>query len=386
MKKNILKNNGVQSLLAALACVILGLLIGYVVLLFINPDGASEAIAAVMKNFLTYSKPETQAKYLGNTLVKTAPLLMCSLSILFAYKVGLFNIGAAGQYCIGVALSLYAALAWGWGWLPCMLLAMVGGGLLGAISGLLKSYCNVNEVISGIMLNWIVLYLTNMLLTLVKEDTSPYTYVLSHKNAAAILPSLGLGSLFNGNQYVGLALPLSVLIAVLVWVVLEKTRFGYELRATGGNKNAAKYCGMAEKRNIILTLVISGALAGLGAAMLYLTGYEQWQCSTSTVPGMGFNGIAAAFLGGLNPFGAILASFFIQHITAGGAYVDKSMYCAQISDLISAIIIYLCGFVLFMKYAMNSAIAKREEKLAAKEKKEQADTPAASDTGKGGDQ
>ena len=386
MKKNILKNNGVQSLLASLVCVILGLLIGYVVLLFINPDGASEAIAAVMKNFLTYSKPETQAKYLGNTLVKTAPLLMCSLSILFAYKVGLFNIGAAGQYCIGVALSLYAALAWGWGWLPCMLLAMVGGGLLGAISGLLKSYCNVNEVISGIMLNWIVLYLTNMLLTLVKEDTSPYTYVLSHKNAAAILPSLGLGSLFNGNQYVGLALPLSVLIAVLVWVVLEKTRFGYELRATGGNKNAAKYCGMAEKRNIILTLVISGALAGLGAAMLYLTGYEQWQCSTSTVPGMGFNGIAATFLGGLNPFGAILASFFIQHITAGGAYVDKSMYCAQISDLISAIIIYLCGFVLFMKYAMNSAIAKREEKLAAKEKKEQADTPAASDTGKGGDQ
>ncbi len=138
MKKNILKNNGVQSLLASLVCVILGLLIGYIVLLFINPDGAGEAITDVMKNFLTYSKPETQVKYLGNTLVKTAPLLMCSLSILFAYKVGLFNIGASGQYCIGVALSLYAALAWGWSWLPCMLLAMLGGALLGAISGLLK--------------------------------------------------------------------------------------------------------------------------------------------------------------------------------------------------------------------------------------------------------
>ena len=385
MKKNILKNNGVQSLLASLVCVILGLLIGYIVLLFINPDGAGEAITDVMKNFLTYSKPETQVKYLGNTLVKTAPLLMCSLSILFAYKVGLFNIGAAGQYCIGVALSLYAALAWGWSWLPCMLLAMLGGALLGAISGLLKSYCNVNEVISGIMLNWIVLYLTNMLLTQVKEDTSPYTFVLSHKNASAILPSLGLGSLFNGNQYVGLALPLSIVIAILVWVVLEKTRIGYELRATGNNKNAAKYCGMAEKRNIIMTLAISGMLAGLGAAMLYITGYEQWQCSTSSVPGMGFNGIAAAFLGGLNPIGAILASFFIQHITAGGAYVDKSMYCAQISDLISSIIIYLCGFVLFMKYAMNTAIAKREEKAALKEK-ERAQTPEVSDNGKGGDQ
>ena len=324
MKKNLLKNNGVQSLLASLACVVLGLLIGYIVLLFINPHGAGEAIAAVMKNFLNYSKSATQAKYLGNTLVKTAPLLLCALSILFSYKVGLFNIGAAGQYCAGVALSLYAALAWGWGWLPCMLLAMLGGMVLGAISGLLKSYCNVNEVISGIMLNWIVLYLTNMLLTTVKEDTSPYTFVLAHKNPSAILPTLGLGSLFNGNQYVGLALPLSILAAVLVWVVLEKTRFGYELRATGNNKNAAKYCGMAEKRNIILTLVISGALAGMGAAMLYLTGYEQWQCSTSSVPGMGFNGIAAAFLGGLNPFGTILASFFIQHITAGGAYVDTA--------------------------------------------------------------
>lgn len=387
MKKNLLKNSGVQSLLASLVCVVLGMLIGYIVLLFINPNGAGEAITDVMKNFLTYSKPETQVKYLGNTLVKTAPLLMCALAILFAYKVGLFNIGAAGQYCIGVALSLYAALAWGWSWLPCMLLAMLGGALLGAISGLLKSYCNVNEVISGIMLNWIVLYLTNMLLTQVKEDTSPYTFVLSHKNASAILPSLGLGSLFNGNQYVGLALPLSIVIAILVWVVLEKTRIGYELRATGNNKNAAKYCGMAEKRNIIMTLAISGMLAGLGAAMLYLTGYEQWQCSTSSVPGMGFSGIAAAFLGGLHPIGTILASFFIQHITAGGAYVDKTMYCAQVSDLIAAVIIYLCGFVLFMKYAMNSAIARREEKAIQKAKAaEQAASQTDTSAEKGGDQ
>ena len=381
MKKNIFKSNGFQSLLASLLCIVLGLFLGYLVLLVINPAGAGEAILTVVKNFLTYKKTSSQLKYLGNTLVKTAPLLMCSLSILFAYKVGLFNIGAAGQYCFGVALSLYAALAWGWGWLPCMLLAMLGGALLGAVSGLLKSYCNVNEVISGIMLNWIILYVTNMLLTGVKEETSPYTFVLSHKNAAAVLPSLGLGKLFNGNQYVGLAIPLSVVIAVVVWVVLEKTRFGYELRATGNNKNAAKYCGMAEKRNIILTLAISGALAGMGAAMLYLTGYEQWQCSTSSVPGMGFNGIAAAFLGGLNPIGSIFSSFFIQHITAGGAYVDKSMYCSQISDLISAIIIYLCSFVLFFKTVMNRGIAKSEEKKARLEKQ----AALSANTEKGGD-
>ena len=377
MKKNIFKSNGFQSLLASLLCIVLGLFLGYLVLLVINPAGAGEAILTVVKNFLTYKKTSSQLKYLGNTLVKTAPLLMCALAILFAYKVGLFNIGAAGQYCAGVALSLYAALGLGWSWLPCMLLAICGGAILGGISGLLKSYCNVNEVISGIMLNWIVLYLTNMLLTTVKEDASPYTKVLAHINESAVLPSLGLGALFNNNQYVGLAIPLSVLMAILVWVVLEKTKFGYELKATGYNKNAAKYCGMAEKRNIILTLAIGGALAGLGASLLYQTGYEQWQCTYSSVPSMGFNGIAAAFLGGLSPIGSIFASFFIQHITAGGAYVDKSLYCSQISDLISAIIIYLCSFVLFFKTVLSSWIARHEEKKARK---------AAQAAGKGGEQ
>ena len=205
-----------------------------------------------------------------------------------------------------------------------------------------------------------------MLLTTVKESTSPYTLHLKNENPASILPSLGLDKLFNGNGYVSLALPLSVLLAIAVAVVLNRTKFGYELKATGNNKNAAKYCGMAERRNIILTLVIAGALAGLGGALLYLTDYEQWQCTTSAVPSMGFNGIAATFLGGLDPIGTIFSSYFIQHITSGGAYVDKTMYSSQISDLISSIIIYLCGFVLFIKYAINSGIAKSEEKKAKK--------------------
>lgn len=368
MKKNILKNNAVQSLIASFACIIFGLLIGYVVLLFINPDGAWEAITTVIKNFFTYSKPETQLKNFGNTLVKTAPLLMCALSVLFAYKVGLFNIGAAGQYVAGTCAALYAALAWHWSWLPCMLFALLSGAVLGALVGVLKAYCNVNEVISGIMLNWISLYTTNMILNNVKEPTSPYTFQISSHGKEAVLPSLGLDNLFNGNKYVSIAIPLSIVIAIVVAIVLDKTKFGYELRATGNNKNAAKYCGMAEKRNMILSLVIAGGLAGLGGSLMYQTGFEQWLCTASSVPGMGFNGIAATFLGGLNPIGTIFASYFIQHITTGGAYVDKTMYCSQISDLISSIIIYLCGFVFFLKFAMNKAISAREEKKAHEEK------------------
>ena len=361
-KKNLLKNNAVQSLIASLLCIVFGLLLGYIVLLFINPSGAGEAILAVVKNFWNYSRANLQAKNFGNTLVKTAPLLMCALSVLFAYKVGLFNIGVAGQYVVGSCASIYAALAWHWGWLPCLLFAIVIGGVYGALVGLLKAYCNVNEVISGIMLNWIGLYTTNMLLAGVKESTSPYTLHLKTDAPGAMLPTAGLGAMFNNNGNVTIAIPLSIVIAIAIMILLDKTKLGYELRATGNNKNAAKYAGMAEKRNIILTLVIAGALAALGGAFLYLTDYEQWSVTQSSVPGMGFNGIAAAFLGGLSPIGTIFASYFIQHITVGGAYVDKTMYSSQISDLISALIIYLCGFTLFIKYAINTGIAKREDK------------------------
>ena len=110
---------------------------------------------------------------------------------------------------------------------------------------------------------------------------------------------------------------------------------------------------------IMVVGALGGALAGMGAGLFFLTGFEQWSCTQSSVPSMGFNGIAAAFLGGLNPIGSIFSSFFIQHITNGGAYVDKTMYCAQISDLISSIIIYLCGFVLFFKHALNARLSRK---------------------------
>ncbi len=365
----ILHNGAVQALLVSLLCILLGLLIGYLVLLIINPAGANAAIATILKNFMNYSSTAAQMKYFGSTLVKTAPLLMCSLSILFAYKVGLFNIGAAGQYVIGAGACLYCALALGMPWYICLLASIVAGAALGAVSGLLKAYCNVNEVISCIMLNWISLYLVNSLLTAVKEPASPYTMTLASTNPGAILPKLTgpVMEFFSNNQYVTIAIPLSIVMALIIWVLLNKTRLGYELKATGFNKHAAKYSGMKEKKNLVLTMVIAGGLAGMGAGMLYLTGFEQWQTTYSSVPAMGFNGIAAAFLGGLNPVGSVFSSYFIQHITNGGAYVDKTMYSAQISDLISSLIIYLCGFVLFFKYIMNKRLDRQEDRRRAKD-------------------
>ena len=208
-----------------------------------------------------------------------------------------------------------------------------------------------------------------MLLTQIKDPNTPYTKAIAGTNESALLPNAGLDKIFANNEFVTIGVIIAVVMAILVWILLEKTKFGYELKATGLNKHAAKYCGMHEKRNIILTMVIAGGLAGLGAGIFYLTGIEQWMVQQTTIPGMGFNGIAAAFLGGSNPIGAIFSSYFIQHITSGGSYVDKTMYCAQISDLISAFIIYLCGFVLFFKIWLNKFLNKRDEKRLAKEQK-----------------
>ncbi len=372
-KQSILRYEGVQTLLASLLCILGGLFIGFIVLLIIEPSGAWEAITAVLKSYFRYSSAKLQLKYLGQTLTRTAPLLMCSLSVLFAYKVGMFNIGAAGQYVAGACAALYVGIGLHMPWWVCLIAAMLAGALMGAMSGALKTFCNVNVVISGIMLNWIALYVTNMTLSMegIKNPMSPYTVQLRGVNPGALIPQMGLNTFFGNEKSVTIAIPLAIIMALVVWFILNKTKFGSELKATGYNFHAAKYSGMKENRNIILTMMISGALAGMGAALLYLTGIEEWETTISSVPGMGFNGIAVAFLGGLSPIGSILAAYFIQHITMGGGNVDLSVYCAQISGLISSLIIFLCAFVAFFKLAIQNHLRKREEAalLAAKPEK-----------------
>ena len=365
-KKSLLRNDGFQTFVTSIICIILGLIVGWLALLIIEPSGAWGAIVAVIKNFFKYPSAPARLKYFGSTLAKTAPLIFCSLSVLFAYKVGLFNIGAAAQYCLGVALALYLAIVKQMPWFVCLVAGIVAGGVSGALCGLLKAYFNVNVVISGIMLNWISLYGTNLLLKPAMDPSGKDTFRLVNKAKQALLPTLGLDKLFSKNQYVTLAIPLAIVVAVIIWIILDKTKIGYELKATGNNVNAAKYCGMKENRNIILTMVIAGGLAAMGGALYYLSDFEQWNVNASAVPGMGFNGIAAAFLGGLNPIGCLFSSYFITHITMGGGNVDLSHYCAQIADFISAVIIYLCGFVLFFKTVMNGWLKKSEEKKIAR--------------------
>ena len=373
-------NSSITSVLAALLCILIGLVVGFLVLLAINPAHAwGDGFVRILKGGFH------DAPYgVGKELANAAPLIMTGLSVAFAFKTGLFNIGAAGQYTLGAYGALYCAIMLKLPWFVCLIAATILGGIWGAIPGFFKAYFNINEVITSIMFNWIGLYLVNELIY--QNGTGPMYDVRNTRTmnlsknadyAQSIIPDFGLNKLFQTNSTT-IAIFLAAAVAVLIWVVLNKTTFGYELKAVGLNKSAARYAGINEKKNIILSMAIAGALAGFGAGLYYLSNVSQWNPLNSTsLPAMGFNGIAAAFLGGLNPIGSIFSSYFIQHITNGGAYVDKTMYSAQISDLISALIIYLCGFVLFFKVFMNSRLDRRDEKRRAKE-----DRPGSEEGGK----
>lgn len=355
--------DGYAAFLSSVICILFGLLVSYIILLCINPKGAGDAIIAIFKNFFYYKKPEKILYYFGSTLTKTVPLILCSLSVLFAKKTGLFNIGVAGQYVIGAGAALFFALYLNAPWYLCVIAATAAAALWAMITGIIKAYRNVNEVISGIMLNWIALYLVNMLMKLVQDPAAPHTMYITDNAPNALLPTLGLASIFGRNDFIGIGIFIAPIVAIIIWIILGKTKLGYELKATGYNKDAAFYSGMNEKGNIILTTAIAGGLAGLGAALLYLTDIDQWSTAMTAVPQMGFDGIAAAFLGGLHPIGAIFSSYFIRHITLGGMYVDKAIYSTQTADMITGFIIYFCAFAqMFRHFATNLFIKRQAEK------------------------
>lgn len=369
--ERIISSESFRAVLSAVLCALAGILAGFIILLVINAENAPKAMATILKNFFYYKRTNMKLFYLGNTLVKTVPLVLCALSVLFAYKSGLFNIGAGGQYCIGIGATLWCALYWHLPWIICVLCAVLAAAAWGALSGVFKAFFNVNEVIACIMMNWIALYMVNVLMQneTVMNVSKSETFSIAAVSPSSLLPSLGLDSLFAHNRYVTVAVPLTFVVAVAIMVILNRTTFGYELRATGLNKDAAKYAGMRDKFNIVATMAISGALAGLAASLYYLTDIQPWKTSSS-VPAMGFSGIAVAFLGGLNPVGVLFAGYFIQHITTGGSLIDMRYYNPQIADLISSVIIYTCGFGLFFREMISRLQGKMTAKNARREDSE----------------
>ena len=369
MNKKKLAHSGIQSsitsVLAALLCILIGLVVGFIVLLVINPGHAwGDGLVRILKGGF-YDAPYG----VGKTLANAAPLIMTGLSVGFAFKTGLFNIGAAGQYTLGAYGALYCAIMLKLPWFVCLLVATLFGGIWGAIPGFFKAYLNINEVITAIMFNWIGLYLVNELIY--QNGTGPMYDVRNtrtfnlRKNpdyAQSIIPDFGLNKMFQTNSTT-IAIFLAVVVAIVVWVILEKTTFGYELKAVGLNKNAAKYAGINEKKNIVLSMAIAGALAGFGAGLYYLSSVSEWNPLNSTsLPAIGFNGIPVALLASSNPIGTIFSALFISHISVGGSFLSTKYYPTEISDLISGIIIYLCAFSMLFRGKIHALLFKNADK------------------------
>lgn len=347
--KKINLSAGILSVVASLICIVIGLIVGIIILYCINAGQAMDGFIRIVKGGF-YLMP----KGLGSVISQTAPLIMTGLSVAFAFKTGLFNIGAAGQYTLGALGALYFALVLHAPWWLCLIAAMAFGAIWGAIPGLFKAYFNVNEVITAIMFNWIGLYAVNEIIykgTIgdMYDLKTTKTYTLRSVAPGSVIPDCGLNGIFS-TKSTTIAIFIAIVLAIIVYIVINKTTFGYELKACGHNKEAAKYAGINDKRNVVLSMTIAGALAGIGAGLFYLSGVAEWNPQVNTaLPAMGFNGIPVALLALSNPVGVIFAAFFVSHITVGGGYLSTKYFQPEIADVIIAVIIYLCAFVMLFK-------------------------------------
>lgn len=355
--KSITKTKGFSSFTAALLAIALGLIFGFVVMIIALPGNSLTGFGRVL--FGGFSR-------LGDVFYFATPILMTGLSVGFAFKMGLFNIGSSGQYTMGLFFALYVGFMWPMPasihWLVCVLAGLVGGMLWGFIPGILKALFNVNEVITSIMFNYIGMYLVDMLVqgnSIMYVSTKTRTAYLP---ASAQIPSLGVE---NSNVNIGIII--AVVLAVALHITLNKTTFGYELRATGFNKFASKYAGMNDKKNTILTMVIAGGLSGLGGAFAILApstiaGSSMTYEPISVIAAAGFNGIAVALLGFSNPLGIIFSAVFISHIQRGGTLASLLGYKPEIIDVVIAVIIYFSAFALIMNAAFAGFIKRSRER------------------------
>ena len=381
--------NGVASLTSSLICILAGLVVGFVLLVVLAwitllQKGESVTFGSLLNSVMNtglapmlsggfYSKSNIMGAGVRTELLKTAPLILTGLSVAFAFKTGLFNIGAAGQYTVGAFGALVCAILLKWPWWMCLIASAVFGAVWGAIPGIFKAYLNVNEVITSIMFNWIGLYGVNTLMY--NKGNSPMFNQLTAKthgvstNPASLIPTfnikIGGEHYFNQMREPSIAIFIAIAVAIIIWVVLKKTTFGYELKACGHNKDAAKYAGINEKKNIILSMVIAGALAGLGAGLYYLTGTKEWEPMNSTaLPADGFNGISVALLASSNPLGTIFSALFISHITLGGTFMEAKLFPQEVADIVSGVVIYLCAFSIIFRGAVTKILSRKSTENA----------------------
>ena len=392
--------DGTRSVLASLISILIGLAAGSLIILLIGCfnknlglKSAWDGIRLVVLGPFSTGRNASGAltfgfnpASIGNMLFRATPVILTGLSVAVANKTGLFNIGAAGQYLMGTAATLFIALGVPSTamaipgvnpssippilvWLLALLGGMLAGALWGAIPGLLKALLNINEVIACIMTNWIAANVVTWMFdgsnfkNMVENTKSGYVYKTTINGVAT--PKLGLDKIFPGSQING-GIIIAILLAILVCILLSRTTLGYELKACGSNRFAARYAGIHDKRNIVLSMAIAGALAGAAGSLYYLSGNTEFYWSTyQSLPAAGFNGIPVALLAVSNPIGVIFSGIFMSMLDISGLQLTNlTAYNEYITDVIIAVIVYLAAFSLVIKLWLGGKRKRRERAVS----------------------
>jgi len=402
--------NGTRSVMASLLSILIGLAAGSVlifVVAMLTPGqglkAAWEGIRLVFLGLLSTGRDAATGALtfgfnpasVGNLLFRATPVILTGLSVAVAYNTGLFNIGAPGQYLAGTAATLLIALyvptgvgeLYQWQlaqgmtysvlfptwfvWVLAFAGGMVAGAVWGAIPGLLKSLLNINEVIACIMTNWIAANLVtwifdvSTLKNVIENTKTSYIYKTTANGVAT--SKMGLDQIFPGSQVNG-GIIIACVLAVLVYIMLTRTTFGYQLKACGSNRFAARYAGIKDKRNIVLSMAIAGAMAGAAGSLYFLSGNTEFFWSTyQQLPAVGFNGIPVALLASNNPIGVIFAGLFMSMLDIAGLQLTNlTAFNEYITDVIIAVIVYLSAFSLVIKMLLNGRRKKSGKGAQAK--------------------
>lgn len=378
-----MKSNLSKQILASILCIVCGFVVGLIVMLFItitneNLDFSNFllGIRYLFSGPFSSSSIVTIKRNLGNMIFYIVPLIMTGLSVALAYKTGLFNIGAAGQFLMGTMGSLLVALNIdcsdnrGLGilvWLLSVIVGLICGALWGAIPGIFKAFFDINEVVVCIMTNWIAANIVTWVFStqshLINIPEGKSAYLIKTGGLGTFTPTFGLDKLLP-NSYIDGGIFIALLIAAFIFVIMSKTKFGFELKACGANKSAARYAGMNEKKNIVFAMAIAGALSAIGGSLYYLnSGIElQYGSVYANLPDYGFNGIPAALLANCDPIGVIFSATFLRYISASGSRLQLAGFNSYIAAVISSVIIYFSGFSrLFLE--LLSKKKKKEEVL-----------------------
>lgn len=343
-----------SGLLISLCAVLAGLIVGGIVMLVFG--------YAPLQNYGNLFNGAFGDIYsIGETLRGAAPLMLTGLGFSIASRAGFFNIGGSGQYLVGWFGSIAFALKFSFlpGWLLIIGSLVVGallGGIWSWIAGFLRAYFGTSEVITTIMLNYISLYFVNFAVKqwfAAKGADASSNIAAKASLRTPLLEKLTDNSTFNWGFFIAL------ILIILMWVYMTKTKSGFEINSVGLNPQASKYAGINTKKTIMIAMLLSGVLAGLAGCVDGLGNYQNISVSNS-LPNIGFDGMAVALLANEHPIGIIFASILFSGLQIGGLSISVySTTPTEIVDIVIASIIFFVGIRYLFERLLGSMFAKK---------------------------